>query len=89
MGSLIGDTASSRNEAASNGFKVTAESCAKGMLAKAGCGETLVAPDFRHFITGLVVQSLPDGVGRKVMFPELRKRRQEEISETDQQKKGK
>jgi 17beta-estradiol 17-dehydrogenase / very-long-chain 3-oxoacyl-CoA reductase len=89
MGSLIGDTASSRNEAADNGFKVSAESCAKGMLAKAGCGETLVAPDFRHWITGLVVQSLPDGVGRKIMLPEMRKRRQEEIRKAEQQKKGK
>jgi len=89
IGSLIGDTATSRNEAADNGLKVPAASCARGMLAKAGCGETLVAPDWRHWITGLIVMSLPDGVGRKIMIPELRKRRQEEISKAEQQKKGK
>jgi len=89
LGSLIGDTASSRNEAANNGLKVSAPSCAKGMLAKVGCGETLVAPDWRHWITGLIVLSLPDGVGRKIMLPELRKRRQEEIGKIEEQKKEK
>jgi short-subunit dehydrogenase len=89
MGSIIGDTASSRNEAANNGLKVPASSCAKGMLAKVGCGETLVAPDLRHWLTGSLVLSLPDGVGRKIMLPELRKRRQEEIAKNDEQKKGK
>ncbi|KAM0706127.1 hypothetical protein Q7P35_006676 [Cladosporium inversicolor] len=89
IGSVIGDTASSRNEAANNGLKVPASSCARGMLAKVGCGETLVAPDWRHYLTGLIVLSLPDGVGRKIMLPELRKRRQEEISKIEGQKKGK
>jgi 17beta-estradiol 17-dehydrogenase / very-long-chain 3-oxoacyl-CoA reductase len=79
MGSLIGDTATSRNDAAENIMKVSAASCAKGMLAKAGCGETLVAPDLRHWITGLIVENLPEGVGRKIMFPEMRKRREEEV----------
>jgi 17beta-estradiol 17-dehydrogenase / very-long-chain 3-oxoacyl-CoA reductase len=89
IGSVIGDTATSRNESADNGLKVPASSCAKGMLAKVGCGETLVAPDWRHWITGLIVLSLPDGVGRKIMLPELRKRRQEEIAKIEEQKKGK
>jgi 17beta-estradiol 17-dehydrogenase / very-long-chain 3-oxoacyl-CoA reductase len=78
IGSLIGDTSTSRNDAAENIMKVSAASCARGMLAKAGCGETLVAPDLRHWVTGLIVQSLPDGVGRKIMFSEMRKRREEE-----------
>jgi 17beta-estradiol 17-dehydrogenase / very-long-chain 3-oxoacyl-CoA reductase len=79
MGSLIGDTATSRNDAAENIMKVSAASCARGMLSKAGCGETLVAPDLRHWALGLIMQNLPDGVGRKIMFPEMRKRRDEEI----------
>jgi hypothetical protein len=78
MGSVIGDTSTSRNDAAENIMKVSAASCARGMLSKAGCGETLIAPDLRHWVTGLIVQSLPDGVGRKIMLPEMRKRRDEE-----------
>lgn len=88
IGSVIGDTATSRNEAADNGLKVPAASCAKGMLAKVGCGETLVAPDLRHWFTGLIVQSLPDGVGRKIMFSEMRKRRAEESSKIELERKG-
>lgn len=89
MGSLIGDTATSRNDAADNGMKVPASSCAKGMLGKIGCGETLVAPDWRHWITGLIVLSLPDGVGRKIMLPEMRKRREEEVKKIEEERKGK
>lgn len=88
IGSIIGDTATSRNEAADNGLKVPAASCAKGMLAKVGCGETLVAPDLRHWFTGLIVQSLPDGVGRKIMFSEMRKRRAEEVGKIEKERKG-
>ena len=87
MGSLIGDTATSRNEAADNGLKVPASACAIGMLSRVGCGETLVAPDWRHWITGLIVTSLPDGVGRKIMLPEMRKRREEEIRKLEGDRK--
>lgn len=89
MGSLIGDTATSRNEAADNGLKVPAASCAKGMLARVGCGETLVAPDLRHWLTGTLVTSLPESVRRKIMSTELRKRRSEEIGKLEGERKEK
>lgn len=79
QGSLIGDTASSRNEAKDNGLKVSAADCAKGMLGKVGCGETLVAPDWRHWITGAGLLALPEGVGRGALVPEMRRRREEEM----------
>lgn len=79
MGSLIGDTTSSRNTSADNGMKVPAADCAKGMLAKVGCGETLVAPDWRHWATSLVIVGLPDSVARKMLAPEMRRRREEEM----------
>ncbi|KAM0721428.1 hypothetical protein Q7P37_002352 [Cladosporium fusiforme] len=79
MGSLIGDTTSSRNTTSDNGMKVPANDCAKGMLAKVGCGETLVAPDWRHWITSLVIFWLPEGVGRRLIAPEMRRRREEEM----------
>lgn len=89
MGSLIGDTATSRNEAADNGLKVPAAACAKGMLARVGCGETLVAPDWRHWLTGTIVTSLPESVRRRIMSSELRKRRTEEIEKLKGERKGK
>lgn len=89
MGSLIGDTATSRNEAADNGLKVSAAACAKGMLAKVGCGETLVAPDWRHWLTGTIVTSFPESVRRKMMSTELRKRRKEEIEKLEGGRKAK
>lgn len=79
MGSLIGDTTSSRNTTADNGMKVPAADCAKGMLAKAGCGETLVAPDWRHWATSLVILMLPESVGRKLLGPEMKRRREGEM----------
>lgn len=88
MGSLIGDTATSRNEAADNGLKVPAAACARGMLGKVGCGESLVAPDWRHWITALIVLNLPDGVARKIMLPEMRKRRDEEVAKIERERKG-
>lgn len=86
QGSLIGDTASSRNEAADNGLKVSARDCARGMLGKVGCGETLIAPDWRHWITGMLVLSLPDGIGRTIMLPEMRKRREEERAKAEKER---
>jgi 17beta-estradiol 17-dehydrogenase / very-long-chain 3-oxoacyl-CoA reductase len=79
MGSLIFDTATSRNDSKGNLLTVTAQACARGMLARVGCGETLVAPDFRHWLTANLVLCLPERVARRVMYPELRKRRAEEV----------
>ena len=90
MGSLIFDTATSRNEAKEGGLglmKVTAQACARGMLGKVGCGETLVAPDWRHWVTANVVLCLPEGVARRVMFPELRARREEERVRLEEERK--
>ena len=78
MGSLIFDTATSRNDSKANIMTVSPQACARGMLAKVGCGETLVAPDWRHWVTANLVLCLPEGMARRVMYPELRKRREEE-----------
>jgi 17beta-estradiol 17-dehydrogenase / very-long-chain 3-oxoacyl-CoA reductase len=88
MGSLIFDTATSRNDSKGNLMTVTAQACAKGMLAKVGCGETLVAPDWRHWVTANVVLCLPERVARMVMYPELRKRREEEVAKLEGGKKS-
>jgi 17beta-estradiol 17-dehydrogenase / very-long-chain 3-oxoacyl-CoA reductase len=88
MGSLIFDTATSRNESKAGVMTVSARDCARGMLAKVGCGETLVAPDWRHWLTANVVFCLPEGVSRRVMYPELRKRREEEVAKLEGDKKG-
>ena len=91
IGSLIFDTATSRNEAKDGGLgfmKVTARDCARGMLGKVGCGETLVAPDWRHWVTAGVVRCLPEGVARRAMFGELRGRRAEELKKLEAEKKS-
>lgn len=78
MGSLIGDTSSSRNTSVGGAMKPSANDCAKGMLAKVGCGETLVAPDWRHWATSLIIMVLPDSVARKLLGPEMKRRKEEE-----------
>jgi 17beta-estradiol 17-dehydrogenase / very-long-chain 3-oxoacyl-CoA reductase len=88
MGSLIFDTATSRNDSKRNLMTVSARDCARGMLAKVGCGETLVAPDWRHWLTANVVLLLPEGVCRRVMGGELRKRREEEVGKLEGGKKS-
>jgi 17beta-estradiol 17-dehydrogenase / very-long-chain 3-oxoacyl-CoA reductase len=88
LGSLIFDTATSRNDNKANAMTVSAQACARGMLARVGCGETLVAPDWRHWVTANLVLCLPEGVARRVMYPELKKRRVEEVAKLEGEKKS-
>jgi len=88
MGSLIFDTATAKNETEGGGLgfmRVSARDCARGMLGRAGCGETLVAPDWRHWVTANVMLCLPESVARRAVYPELRKRREEEREKLEKQ----
>jgi hypothetical protein len=47
------------------------------LSGRVGCGESLLAPDWRHWVKETVVCGLPERVGWKSMGPEMRNRREE------------
>lgn len=86
LGALIFDTATARNSSAEDGggglaglMRVSANACARGILHKVGCGETLVAPDWRHWATANLMLCLPEKIARGVLFGAVEGRRREEV----------
>lgn len=85
LGILIGNTTSAGNRSWMVGT-ISSEQCARGMLAKVGCGRSLVAPHWVPWIMGNLLNVFPSGVGLLIVAGEMRKRRALELEEVEGKK---
>ncbi|KAK4553255.1 hypothetical protein LTR86_009555 [Recurvomyces mirabilis] len=78
MSLLINNTRSAGNTSEMPLFTIDAKDCAKGALAKVGCGQIMVHTHWRHALQGGVFGLIPENMVKGFMGPEMRKRKDEE-----------